>query len=90
MNRLANYSVLTLDGQSFYWKTEDVKDRTQNAENLIEEVVEEGEEIGGGSIEKFILLEIDTCPRIMKAFDILSKWINTQHMFMAPCESHGL
>jgi esterase/lipase superfamily enzyme len=63
LNRLANYSILTLDRQSFYWKTKDTKEKTQRAENLVEEVVEMVKEIRG-TITKFISLGIDTCPRI--------------------------
>jgi Protein of unknown function (DUF 659) len=90
LNRLANYSVLTPDGQSFYWKTVNVKDKTMSAENMVEEVVETAKEISKGSLSKFVSLAMDTCPRNLKAFDILSDRFETRHMFMVPCESHGL
>jgi hypothetical protein len=90
LNRLANYSVLTPDGQSFYYKTVDVKDKTQNAENVVEDIVEVAKEISKGLLRKFVSLAMDTCPRNIKAFEILSDRPETQHMFMVPCESHGL
>jgi hypothetical protein len=44
----------------------------------------------GGTMSKFILLGMDTCTRNLKAFDMLSSRIDTQHMLMVPCEFHGL
>jgi hypothetical protein len=76
LNKLANYSVLTLDKQSFYYKTKDVKEKTQNAENLVEEIMEVGTRIGG-LIDKFVSLGMDTYPRNLKAFNMLSKRLDT-------------
>jgi len=77
LNWLANYSILTLDGQSFYWKTVNVKDKTINTENTMEEVVEIAKEISKGSLGKFVSLAIDTCPQNLKAFEILSNRFET-------------
>jgi hypothetical protein len=49
----------------------DIKDKTINAENTIEEVVEITKEISKGLLRKFVLLAMDTCPRNLKAFEIL-------------------
>jgi len=71
LNRLANYFVLTLDRQSFYYKLVDVKDKTISTEDIVKRVVAIAKEILRGLLKKFVLLVINTCPRNIKAFEIL-------------------
>jgi hypothetical protein len=71
LNRLANYFVLTLDRQSFYYKLVDVKDKTISTEDIVKRVVAIAKEILRGLLKKFVLLVINACPRNIKAFEIL-------------------
>jgi hypothetical protein len=48
LNRLANYSFVLLDGTSFYWKTVDVKEETQNAANIAEGAIQVSKELVQG------------------------------------------
>jgi hypothetical protein len=50
LNRLANYSFLLPDGTSFYWRTVNIKERTQNAVNIAEEAIQVGKELTWGKL----------------------------------------
>jgi len=61
LNRLANYSFLTLDGSSFYWKTKDSKEETQNAAHIVEDAIAVAKEITNRDLSKWISFATDTC-----------------------------
>jgi hypothetical protein len=90
LNRLVNYSFLTPDGSSFYWKTVDTKAKTQSAEQIAEDAVDATEEISNRDLSKFVSFATDTCLTNQKVWRLLSTYPKTKHIFTIPCDSHSL
>jgi hypothetical protein len=62
LNRLANYSIVLLDGTSFYWKTVDVHKQTQDAVHIAEGAIQVGKEVTSSQLKRIISFATNTCP----------------------------
>jgi len=90
LNRLANYSFLLLDRSSFYWKTVNVKEQTQNAANIAADAIQVAKEITNGELWRLILVATNTCLTNQNVWTRLSNTPKTKHVLIVPCDSHGL
>jgi hypothetical protein len=90
LNRMINYSVVTEDGDSIYWKTVEAPAAALTSQRLAEGVVDTASEITNGDIQRIRALATDTCPRMLAVHDIIHTIPKTKHMFTVLCTSHSL
>ena len=90
MNRMINYSFTTNDGNYFYWLTTEASEGSQNAARITEQIIETAKRLTHGQLLKIHSLTTDTCPTMQAVWKNLQNNPEMKHMFMVPCDSHGL
>jgi hypothetical protein len=90
INRIINYSVVTSNSDSIYWKTVEAPVAALTSVKLAEGVVDTAKEITNGNTKQFRALATDTCPRMLALHDIVCTLPRMEHIFIVLCNSHSL
>ena len=89
-HRVINISVEIPGSVAFYWKTFDTSSVIHSAENCIQLVLPELEEICHGKFSRINAFCTDTASVMRKTHTDLARMENFCHCFFSLCDSHGL
>ena len=89
-HRVINISVEVPGSVAFYWKTFDTSSTTHLAENCIQLVLPELEDLCGGKFSRINAFCTDTASVMRKTHADLARMDKFRHCFFSLCDSHGL
>jgi hypothetical protein len=88
-HRINNMSLVTRMG-AFYYRTDDVGETRQTAENVAAWAIDKMGESVGGQFERINSVATDTCADMRAVWRRIKADPRTSHVFCVPCDSHGL
>jgi hypothetical protein len=89
INRMINYSVVTSNGDLFYYKTKEAPIGALTAQKLAEGIVDTTTEITNRDTKRIRAVATDTCPQMLATHNILYTIPATAHMFTILCNLHS-
>jgi hypothetical protein len=87
---MINYSIVTDNGDSIYYKTIKAPLTTLTAQKLVDSVIKTILDITSGNTTQITAIATDTCPQMLALHNIIYTIPETKHMFTVLCNSHSL
>jgi hypothetical protein len=88
-NRIINISITTERG-AFYYENINLGTTSVTAEFYTEKIEQQIRSITKGQPKRINYISTDTCDTILKTGRLLQALPSFQHVFMIPCDPHGL
>jgi hypothetical protein len=88
--RIQNTSIVTMDGRSFHWLSEDLGSAQQSADEIAKTILAHLIEITEGDLSMINSLATDTCNTMKATWGKLGEEDKLKDCFFVPCDSHGI